>query len=591
MSETNDDPVQEALSRNWVDSADVQLAGHLCQLGRLNGDRELLALLALASAQVRQGDVCLPLRGQEQIRVLGLGRAVGRLAESGLVASPDEPGEARPLVLDRSGLYLARYHAWEQRIIQAISRRLTAPDRCVDEAALREGLGRLFPGPAGTPDWQRVAAVLALLRPLCVISGGPGTGKTWTVARILGLLRGQPGGEALRIGLAAPTGKAAGRLRESITAADEALAGVLPEPVTLHRLLGMRPGRVHAGFDGDRPLPLDVLVVDEVSMVDMPMLARLLAALPGSARLILLGDHHQLASVQAGRVMADLCGPGGAGFSPAMTQRIESLSGDRVGAVAGLPPMADHLVELVESRRFAQEQGIGRLARAIRAGDDEAALATLARERDVGLLGNGPGTLQRVLREWMLPSVEAALASGDPAEALATLERVGVLCALREGPQGVHWINNRVEQLLGVAGQAWYPGRRLMITANEPRLGLYNGDIGMVLPGPDGRLRVFFPDAGVPGGIRSFLPGRLPPHETVFAMTIHKSQGSEFERVILVLPDTDATLLTRELLYTGVTRARRIVNLCAGEEVLRMAIGRVVQRNSGLHDRLWGDMP
>ena len=580
------DPVQAALEAQGVETADLHLARHLCALGGIE-EAGVRALLALLSARIRQGNVCLPLR--EPPAELGLDpeAALQRLEAAGLVTPPDA-AEPRPLVRDGDRLYLARYHAWERQIIEAVTRRLEMPDREIDEAAACEGLARLFPKPAAPVDWQRVAAVLALLRPLCVISGGPGTGKTWTVARILALLRAQPGGESLRIGLAAPTGKAAGRLAESIAAADPELAGDLPEPVTLHRLLGMRPGRVRAWFGAERPLPLDLLVVDEVSMVDLPMLARLFAALRPETRLVLLGDRHQLASVEAGRVMADLCGPGGGRFSGALADRVRDLSGDAVPADDGLPRMADHLVELTESRRFDPQRGIGRLARAVNAGDADAALAALAGEAEVDLRSNDRATLDALLRTHLLPAVQAARQAAEPAEALRIMGEVRVLCALREGPQGVCQLNRRMARLLGAEGQVFYPGQPIMVTANDYALGLFNGDVGLVLPDADGRLRVWFPDPGRPESVRGLLAARLPPYETVFAMTIHKSQGSEFDRVVLVLPDADTPLLSRELIYTGITRARESVLLCAGEGVLRAGIARQVERSSGLYERLWG---
>ncbi len=561
----------------WLEEADLMLADRLFALAGATADPDARLLVALASAGLRQGHVCLDLDHHPALEGVDSAAGLAALEAAGLLV----PGA--PLVHEGNRLYLARYHHWEQQVLAMVRERLAAPPPPFDAEALRRDLAGLFPD-GEEVDWQRVAVTLALTRRLCVISGGPGTGKTWTAARILELARRQPGGVNLRIALAAPTGKAAGRLGGAIA---EAGVSGLPEAVTLHRLLEMRPGRVRPRRNRHRPLPFDLVVVDEVSMVDLPLMAHLADALPPEARLILLGDRDQLASVEAGQVMADLCGPRQVRYSPDTARLVAGIAGDELDTAAGLPPMADHRVILRASRRFDPEQGIGRLARAVNAGDLPAALAALAEEAEVNLVAPEPARLNELLRRELLPLVQAARRTASPAEALARMNQARVLCALRDGPQGVARLNREMERLLGVEGRAFYPGRPLMITVNDHRLRLYNGDTGLVLADARGRLQAYFPDPGHPDGVRAVAPARLPPHETAFAMTIHKSQGSEFDRVIMVLPRTDNPVLGRELVYTGLTRARRAVTLCASEEILGAALARRVHRASGLREALW----
>ena len=545
--------LQAALEAQLISVADLHLARHLASLDD-SAPEQLALLVALASARIRDGNVCLRLQDDPLLERLGITVDLPGLAASPLVGGPAE-GDGTPLVLDGARFYLARYHAWERQVIDGVQRLLAAPPPAVDLALLQQGLARAFPDLPGEVNWQRVAAALALTRRFALVSGGPGTGKTWTVARILELLLEQPGGDGLRIALAAPTGKAAGRLTESIGAANPLLPERVGKARTLHRLLGMRPGRIDPAHGPDRPLPLDLLIVDEVSMVDLPMMARLLAALPGEARLVLLGDRHQLASVEAGQVMADLCG-------------------------------ADHLVILRRSRRFDPERGVGRLAAAVNRGDAGAALQVLrGTDASVQVMPADPATLRGLVRERVVPLFRSIRDAASPAEALARLNEARVLCAVRDGPQGVRRLNALIEGALGETRRDLYHGQPVMVTVNDYRLRLFNGDIGLVLRDRDGELRVWF--AADESGVRSVLPGRLPPHETVYAMTIHKSQGSEFDQVILVLPGQESPLVTRELLYTGITRARRGVTLCATEAALEQAVTHRVQRVGGLYPALW----
>ena len=511
------------------------------------------------------------------------------VAASPLVAGEDAgPDSARPLRLSPSGLYLDRL--WRDEVALAedlIARATTDPDGAAPDEDL---LDRLCPGPESSD--QRAAVAMAVRRGLTVIAGGPGTGKTTTVARVLAVLfeeAGRAGRRAPLVALAAPTGKAAVRMEEAVRAEAQrleagedvriAMAGL--RGTTLHRLLGVRPDRPgrfrhHRGHR----LPHDVVVVDEASMVSLSLMSRLVEAVRPDARLILVGDPEQLVSVEAGAVLADIVTP---------TVTILSNSISRLGT----------------NHRFAG--GLADLAGAIRSGDAEAAI-DLLRSGDSGaswveaepgeLVADGgrPTTADEVVGpiiEWAVLMREAA-ELGEVEAVVAALRHHRVLCAHRQGPSGVAEWNAAIERRLGAGangsaglGATWYPGRPVLVTANDYSLKLFNGDTGVVLTDPAGPgLRVVFDEGG--GRWRTFSPSRLDAIETVYAMTIHKSQGSEFDRVTLLMPPASSRLLTRELLYTAVTRARRHVSIVGTEEALRGAIGRPIARASGLADRLAG---
>ncbi|RQM54239.1 exodeoxyribonuclease V subunit alpha [Aeromonas caviae] len=449
---------------------------------------------------------------------------------------------------------------------------------------------------------QKLAAATAAARPFAVISGGPGTGKTTTVAKLLAILveTGLQGGKAPAIRLVAPTGKAAARLTESIGAALQALdlppewvEAIPTEAGTLHRLLGVIPGRSQFRHHRGNPLHLDLLVVDEASMVDLPMMARLLDALPRHARLILLGDKDQLASVEAGAVLGDICSFIEQGISPAQADWLSRQTGYRLQGTPSGASVRDSLCLLSKSWRFDQHSGIGQLARACNGGDAAAVEA---------VWGAGFGDIR--LHPWAGEAYNALIAEGvagygsylkaarageDPAAVFKAFNGFQILCALRDGPFGVTGLNDRLELALAKAGLIqrdgdWYAGRPVMVVRNDHGVGLYNGDMGLCLPDDTGRLKVWFeqPD----GTLRALLPSRLPPHETVYAMTIHKSQGSEFAHTVLVLPDSPSPLLTRELVYTGIPRAKARLDLYGDRALLAQAVRKKTERYSGLAQRL-----
>ncbi|MGF6727100.1 exodeoxyribonuclease V alpha subunit [Paraburkholderia sp. GAS41] len=677
------------VERGWLRALDAGFARFLW-LEEPQTPPLLVLAAALASHQLGRGHVCLDLQAtladptfalslppdgppmvaateppQSPAEVLAgvdLPRWLAALDQPALVGT--SAGNA-PLVRVGTRLYLRRYWQYEQDVRAGIERRLAASAQM--EASLQAGSARtaldvLFPPrPANATgaDWQKLACALAARSAFSIITGGPGTGKTTTVVRLLALLQTLALGAAaanplrparpLRIRLAAPTGKAAARLNESIAGAvaqlpvealpnGAAVREAIPTVVaTLHRVLGTRPDSRRFRHDAGNPLPVDVLVIDEASMVDLEMMAAVLDALPASARLILLGDKDQLASVEAGAVLGELCQRAGEGhYTPATRDWLLAATGERIDAAmldeAGTA-LDQSVAMLRQSHRFSAESGIGQLAALVNAGDaagvariwphghadlallvcsahDDASFRALVIDGDGGasaspqLFGaNGePGRPRHGYRHYLTtmrngqPGRDAAPAAFDEwaGEVLKAHGEFQLLCALRRGPWGVEGLNKRVARLLQEDGLIaargeWYPGRPVLVTRNDYELGLMNGDIGITLelPGPtqdSAMLRVAFPAGDGAGGIKWVLPSRLQAVETVLALTVHKSQGSEFMHAALVLPDIFSPILTRELVYTGITRARAFLTLAIpeGKPVLDQAVCAKVQRASGL---------
>lgn len=596
-------------------------------LGTLDAgvDARVLAAAALVSRELADGHICVDIATLAE-REPQLADPATWLAGTPLVASPTGDAAA-PLVLDGALLYLRRFWRDEARVAAAILARL-AP--LPDPPGLHPELARLFPAEGEGIDWQKVACAIAARSAFAVITGGPGTGKTTTVVRLLGLLQtlaakaGQP---RLRIRLAAPTGKAAARLNASIAAQVAQLDvdanvrdGIPAEVTTLHRLLGSRPDTRAFHHNADNPLHVDVLVIDEASMIDLEMMAATLDALPPGARLILLGDKDQLSSVEAGAVLGDLCARADAGhYDEATHAWLREVAGVDVGAwtdAASAWPLDQRVTMLRRSRRFGSESGIGALGAAINQGDTRAVAAAFeGRFADIARLsataagvaalaidGRGDAPGYRHYLEWIghnRPDADA----GDDAHAawgqgaLQAYGRFQLLCATREGDLGVVGQNERIaqglleRQLIAPGLGGWYEGRPVIVARNDYALGLMNGDIGVTLSLPDGQggtlLRVaFLVMAEGRERVRFVTPSRLTAIETVYAMTVHKSQGSEFEHTALALPPEPSPVLTRELVYTGVTRARRHFSLLAVPDILAYAVGRKTRRASGLLGRL-----
>ncbi|UCR86849.1 exodeoxyribonuclease V subunit alpha [Pseudomonas chlororaphis] len=653
------------VERGWLRALDKAFVGFLHEL-EPQGDPLVLMAAALTSHQLGHGHVCLdlfetlkepdfalslPPEGDLQSTAAVLPSQVlatldgahwcKALAASRLVAlaaDQSEQARQRPLVLSGKRLYLRRYWAYERRIDNALRQRLAVQEETPEDLA--ERLGGLF-GAAkatGPVDWQKLACALATRGAFSIITGGPGTGKTTTVVRLLALLQAPAveAGKPLRIRLAAPTGKAAARLTESISlqvrslSVDDSVREKIPSDVTtVHRLLGNRPGTRHFRHHAGNRLPLDVLVVDEASMIDLEMMANLLDALPVHARLVLLGDKDQLASVEAGAVLGDLCRDAEAGwYSPQTRSWLEAVSGEQLADSglqednAGTHPLAQQVVMLRHSRRFGEGSGIGQLARWVNQQQAEEARRLLAARSHADLYGLSlKGEQDRALERLLLEGhgdgpqgyrhylsllrgqrPPAGTALEDPRwtawarDVLQAFDQFQLLCAVRKGPWGVEGLNQRITAALFKArliesDQQWYEGRPVLMTRNDYGLGLMNGDIGIALKLPehegtqDGRLvlRVAFPRNDGQGGVRFVLPSRLNDVETVYAMTVHKSQGSEFAHTALILPEALNPVLTKELIYTGITRAKDWFSLIEPRAgVFEEAVRRKVKRLSGL---------
>lgn len=593
-------------------------------LGRIGGEADEAVLLAAALTvrALRGGSVCFDLAtareavfdaDEQEIDITALAWPetqawLAACRDSVLVTNGDSAEGARPLRLVDSTLYLERYWVEEEIVRTQLQHRRDLTGDHLDLHRLAAGLDRIFDAgelDPDEPDRQRIAAATAVLGRVTVLAGGPGTGKTTTVAKVLALLADQAHDRRLRAALAAPTGKAAARLAEAVREATAQLPDADAERIgpvpafTLHRLLGTLPDRRgRFRHHAENPLPYDVVVVDEMSMVSLPMMARVLEAVRPTAHLILVGDPDQLSSVEAGAVMADITGstdePG---------TQLDTSSG-----YAELPALADDgrgltlpadirrgVVRLTHTWRFGG--AIGSLAAAVRAGDDDTVVEVLrGGHDDVAFIEVPDGELTadgiEDLRRAVVDSgtaLVAAAQSGDPELALRTLDTHRLLCAHRTGPYGVarwsresdRWLAPVVDHH-GLRSDEWYAGRPVLITANDYELGLFNGDTGVVVATGNGLRAVFARGRQT----LSFAPARLEDVQTVHAMTVHRSQGSQFRDVSFVVPPTDSPLLTRELLYTAVTRATTQVTLIGSESAVRRAVTRPANRASGLRRRL-----
>ena len=610
-----------------LSAADLHVARRLGALGGEDDETVLLAV-ALAVRGPRLGHVHVDLQrirstvaveAEDPVDLEALpwpspADWVARVAASPLVAAPDEP-VVRPLRLLDGWLYLDRYWTEEVSVADALRAMLADEPAGIDAAVLADGLTRMFGGEADGR--QALAAAASVRRRFAVVAGGPGTGKTTTVARIVALLceqaerarhaNGRPGLPPL-IALAAPTGKAAARLQEAVQAealtldvSDEIRAQLLGMSAsTIHRLLGWRPGS-NSRFRHSREqrLPHDAVIVDETSMVSLSLMARLIEALRSDARLVLVGDPGQLASIEAGAVLGDIVGSvdsdattAGGSVGAAGSGSGSGSGGESHGEPDG-GAGARGIVVLDREHRFGG--GIARLAGAIRRGDTPATLAVLREgAADVTWIetereGAGAVGLVRSSAVAGARAMIAAAHEGSATDALTALATFRILCAHRRGPYGVTTWTTRMEDWLAdeipgfSAQERFYVGRPLLVTENDYELGLHNGDTGVVVRTGEDRVVAVFERGGESV---AFSPSRLGAVETVYAMTIHKSQGSQFDAAAVILPEPDSRILTRELLYTAATRARRRLILAGSQEAVVAAVDRPVARASGLGWRL-----
>lgn len=567
-------------------SIDIHFAEHLAKLSG-PPERETIYCTALLLSYLRShGHVCFSVGeyAGRKLEVLFGERSTVRnlpsfpqwkehLSGSPVVGSGEE---RRPLVFRKEGseVYLYRYWRYERLLIADIERRIR-PEREPEDGETDVEEIRLICGGLSAESRQIEAVRKALSRPFCIVSGGPGTGKTAIVTKIVALLlKRNPN---CRIALAAPTGKAAARLKESILRgkrflADSVDASILDlitgETSTVHRLLGVRSKSAGFRYDNDNRLPVDCLILDEASMVDLAMMSRLFQALREEAKVVLLGDRNQLSSVEAGMVFADIC----------------SAKSDSVRA---------HIVRLTKSHRFDESRGIGRLSRLVLSGEGEAAYRLLGEaengDRTIGKVLPSPARFEPFVEEYILPYLKRYFAERSIEGAFSLFQSHMVLSALKKGPYGADSLNRTIERLAFDSGlvsrqEENYSGKPIIVTQNDYRLNLFNGDIGIYWA--DEKTRRLSVRFETPEGWRDVTPSRMPNHETAYAMTVHKSQGSEYDKIVFVLPETEHELSTRELVYTAVTRAKRCVEVWSTHAAFLRAVAGTTQRKSGLTSAL-----
>ncbi len=562
----------------------ARLVSHHTRLGNTCIDLSKLSgkMLVVESADEREGIRCPSY--DAWLRELKISRCVGT------------PGEASPLILNPPFLYLNRYWAYEESVAEFVLERCGINWSSIPKERLKEPFYRLFPIKNGEMNWQAVAALSALGSRISIINGGPGTGKTTTVVKILALFMEVFGYKDPKILLAAPTGKAASRLGSAIVEgkgqlelASRLIDRIPSDAITIHRLLGA--GRHRMFFNKNNPLSADLVVIDEASMVDLPLMAHLMEAIPSNCRLILLGDKDQLTSVQPGSVFSDICQAGSNAFSPAFIRMAKELTdtSDMTSAEENVP-LQDNLTTLIKNYRFDEGSPIQGLSKAVKEKDYERALEIINTANAEQL--RWKDLSQSPLRETIWKLVETihrhylqSIPERDPVKALSALGKLGVLCATRSGFLGTERINHLVEQrFLGrhPARHSAYPGRPIMITTNDYNRMLFNGDSGVILE-QDGGLWAFFQGEKE---IRRFSIADLPEHRSAYAMTVHKSQGSEFDTVLLVLPERINPVLSRQMMYTAITRARKRLEIWGTREILIHALKSTTTRTSGLKARL-----
>ena len=609
----------------YISEIDLQFAEFMTRIdGREN--RSLALAAALLSHATGFGHICLDLKTAHQpISGAEVGESpaivcpeiihwVAHLKDSSVIGAP---GEYRPLILDHSQrLYLHRYWCYEQDLISAIQTRIENQDLesyRQNSTEISDTFDSLFPdkNTNGTVDWQKVAVFMAMMKPFCVLTGGPGTGKTHTISKILAILIAQSGGSDYRVEVATPTGKAAAKLSESLKTAVKSLTcsqtikdRIPVNAQTIHRLMIPIPGTPHFYYNKDNPLPVDALIVDEASMIDLALMSKLATALPQGTRLILVGDKDQLASVEAGAVLGDICDHRKQhNFSAAFCDLARSIIGQTFNdcGTQKVSGIQDCIVNLVKSYRFDGKGGIGALSRAVNSGDTDKTFELLYSNEMSNVKWQPVSSnrdLYQLLSNHIMKGYRGYLSAEDPVSALIRFGQFRILCAVNKGPRGVQALNRLAENVLqseelvnlnlNANPAGWYEGRPILVTANDYNLGVFNGEIGLAASDPrtgQSFLTVHFPS--VDGKSRRVPVARLSGIETAFAMTIHKSQGSEFNQLHVVLPETDMPVLTRELIYTAITRAKSHVTIWGSDKVLEKALSKRIERRSGLREALW----
>lgn len=588
---------------------DFHFARFICKLCNTENPNLFLAA-ALATQALRDGHVCCNLQehagaqfqtASGPVTLPECNQLIEELSDFPVIGTP---GQYCPLILENTRLYLYRYWNYEQNLAQSILRRTGHTGEIVNDEISASIRLLSQPTTAGETDWQIASAIVSLLNRFTIISGGPGTGKTTTAAKVL-LLLNMCLKKNLRIALAAPTGKAAARLSESIqkvlsslNVSDELKKAIPSQTYTIHRLLGTIPLSPHFRHDSSSPLPYDIILVDEASMIDLALMSKLIDAIPPKSRLIMLGDRDQLSSVEAGAVIGDICDTGNTHqFTVKQSETLRQLlPGFSEPGNPHESPLADCIVSLRKSYRFDESSGIGTLSRAVNRGDvNEVSEVLDSSKYDDCIRKPLPSehNLKNTLKSSVMEFYRPLCTEKDPEKALNQLGRFKILCAARQGPYGVNSINSMVISILRSSGLIpretdLFHGLPLLINANDYALDLYNGDSGVIIPEQknSGIYRAVFKSPQ--STIKSFQVAQLRSWEIAYALTVHKSQGSEYDHIILILPPVPIPVLSRELVYTALTRARKSVEIWSTGSILEKAVLSRTVRRSGLRDKLWG---
>lgn len=610
--------IKSLFNTNIFTNIDLHFAKFINELENAD-DADLFLAAALVSNAAGNGDVCLDLekfagkvileqrKDYKSLACPLLDIWAEKLKRTNVVG---KPGDYRPMILDdKNRLYLHKFWYYENTLSKAIKNKagddITWPDTKLDEKHLTKLLDKYFPDVSGERiNHQKLAALVCVYKRLCIMSGGPGTGKTTAIAKILAVLVEIESGNKLKIYLCAPTGKAAAKLSESIRNTKKSIdcsddiKNLIPQDAyTIHRMLKTIPGSSGFHYNAGNKLPADIIVIDEASMVDLALLAKLVEAMPDDARLILAGDKDQLASVEAGSVLGDICNRSDiTGYPIKLYKKLYEEIEDGIDVDSDKNRLNDCIVVLKRNYRFSKDSRIGRLSMAVNNGETDKVIEILKEKNDDEIYWeetNNQKDLYRVLEEKIIEGYSSYLNIDDPISALNLLGCFKILCGVNNGPFGIDGINALAEsvltkkRLIDISSQ-WYRGRPVLIKENSYDLGLFNGDMGLIMPSKEenDNLYAYF-DSNMDTA-RKIKPGILPKHDTAYAMTVHKSQGSEFDNVVLVLPEKDYPVLTRELIYTGITRTTGKLTILGTENILRTAIFRKTQRTSGLNDALWG---